>query len=132
MSNTPTLRRPRGKVSMSEAAFLLLAESDEPMHYRTLTKAALRKKLILSAGRTPEQSLRSQLAMEIQRKKAKSRFKAKGEGVYTLSRFGKRLAETPGAEAASAGAPAGEAPQRTRKARSGADRSLKRSLTPAP
>lgn len=89
---TPTLKRPRGKMSMSEAAFNLLKVAEKPMHYRDLTDTALKKKMILTSGKTPEQSLRSQIAMEIRRKGNKSRFVAKGSGIYTLSRFGKRLA----------------------------------------
>jgi hypothetical protein len=99
---------------MSEAAFLLLDKAEAPMHYKALTKAALAKHLILTEGRTPEQSLRSQISLEIRRKKHKSRFLAKGEGVYTLSRFGRKLAK-------------GEVSLvRTRKARSGRSRLLRR------
>lgn len=90
---TPTLKRPRGKMSMSEAAFDLLCRAEKPMHYRDLTDRALKSKLILTAGKTPEQSLRSQIAMEIRRKGKRSRFLAKGNGVYSLSRFGKRLSK---------------------------------------
>jgi restriction system protein len=90
---TPTLKRPKGKMSMSSAAFELLREAENPMHYRKLTDRALKDRLILTSGKTPEQSLRSQISMEIRRKGTKSRFVAKGSGVYALSRFGKRLAK---------------------------------------
>lgn len=89
----PTVKRPRGKMSMSQAAFELLQGAEKPMHYRDLTDRALKKKLILTGGKTPEQSLRSQIAMEIRRKGNRSRFVAKGNGVYALSRFGKKLAK---------------------------------------
>lgn len=89
---TVTVKRPRGKMSMSQAAFELLTSAESPMHYRELTSQALRGKMILTSGKTPEQSLRSQIAMEITRKKKKSRFVAKGSGVYALSAFGKKLA----------------------------------------
>lgn len=114
MPQTQPRRRsaPKPQLSMSQAAFLLLEKAEAPMHYKALTKAALAKELIETAGRTPEQSLRSQISLEIRKKKSKSRFLAKGEGVYTLSRFGKKLAK-------------GEVSLvRTRKARSGKSRLL--------
>lgn len=114
---TQTLKRPRGKVSMSQAAFQLLAEGEKPMHYRDLTDNALKQKLILTSGKTPEQSLRSQIAMEIRRKGNKSRFVAKGHGIYALSRFGKRLAKA-GPDAM---------PSR-RRTRSGSNKSVRRTL----
>ena len=104
-------------MSMSQAAFELLQNAEKPMHYRDLTDRALKKKLILTSGKTPEQSLRSQIAMEIRRKGNKSRFVAKGNGVYSLSRFGKKLAK-------------GEvsATPRRRKAKRGNTKALKRSM----
>lgn len=113
----PTVKRPRGKMSMSQAAFELLQNAEKPMHYRDLTDRALKKKLILTSGKTPEQSLRSQIAMEIRRKGNRSRFVAKGNGVYSLSRFGKKLAK---GEV--------EAMPRRRKAKRGNKKALKRSM----
>lgn len=113
---TPTLKRPKGKMSMSAAAFELLQDAEKPMHYRDLTDRALKDKLILTSGKTPEQSLRSQISMEIRRKGTKSRFVAKGSGIYALSRFGKRLAR-------------GEvAPTRTRAAKRRSGKNAKQAL----
>lgn len=87
------MRKATRKLSFLEAAFTLLVKAGKPMHYRDLTDLALKRKLILTSGKTPEQTLGGLLRLEIRNKGTKSRFFSKGNGIYALSRYGKRLAK---------------------------------------
>lgn len=86
-------------MTMAEAAHRILLKHGKPMHYRELVKRAIAGKMITTAGKTPEQSLRSLMATEFVKRAAKSRFRPKGEGLYGLTPYGKK---TPPAEAAAA------------------------------
>ena len=84
------------KMSMNEAAFRLMARAQKPMHYRDLMDTMLRRRMILTSGKTPEQSLLTGMRNEISRNGKRARFRAMGAGMYRLSRHGKRLAKLPG------------------------------------
>lgn len=93
-----TKRDPK-TMTMAEAAHRLLLKHGKPMHYRELVKRAIAAKMITTAGKTPEQSLRSLMATEFVKRAGKSRFRPRGEGLYALTPYGKK---TPPAEAAAA------------------------------
>lgn len=88
-------RKSLGKLSMSEAAFRLMASENKPMHYKDITDLALKRKMIQTCGLTPDQSLLAGISREIRIKGTRSRFTYKSFGVYGLSRYGKRLAKKP-------------------------------------
>ena len=44
-------------MQFKEAAYVILKESSEPLHYREIASRALRKNLLETAGRTPEASM---------------------------------------------------------------------------
>ncbi len=85
----------RGRMSFTEAAFRLLASERRVMHYQDITDLALKRRMIQSCGLTPGQSLLGGMRSEMIRKPGKCRFEARGNGMYTLSRYGKRLAKKP-------------------------------------
>ncbi len=77
------MRQRSGKMSMTEASFRILAEKRVPMHYREITDLALKRKMILTSGKTPEQTLLGSIRRD-------ERFLAtKTPGVYTLSPLGR-------------------------------------------
>ncbi len=88
-------RKSKGKLSMNEAAFRLLASEGRPMHYEDITGYALKRRMIQSCGLTPAQSMLAGIRREIKNKGTRSRFTYKGIGIYGLSRYGKRLAKKP-------------------------------------
>ena len=88
-------RKSLGKLSMSEAAFRLLASEGKPMHYKDITDLALKRRMIQTCGLTPDQSLLGGIRREIKNKGSRSRFTYKSYGIYGLSRYGKRLAKKP-------------------------------------
>ena len=73
--------------SMLDAAFEILETAGKPLHYKDITKEALSKSLINTAGATPEQSMRSAISREITSKGAGARFKRDPDkkGFYRLT-----------------------------------------------
>lgn len=51
--------------SFKEAAEQILRESGKPLHYKELTKIAIKKNFILSEGKTPWATMNAQLSMDI-------------------------------------------------------------------
>lgn len=77
--------------SMIIAAIKVLEETGKPLHYKDITKAAMARKLIATAGATPEQSMRSAISREITSKGDKARFRRNdkaGKGFYSLTSWG--------------------------------------------
>ena len=60
------------------------------MHYREIMERAIKANMVSTAGKTPEQSLRSLMATEAKKKGKESRFRAKGNGFYELTAYGKK------------------------------------------
>jgi outer membrane biosynthesis protein TonB len=78
--------------SMLDAAFEVLEDAGQPLHYKDITKAALAKDLIKTEGATPEQSMRSAISREISSKGARARFRRNdkvGKGFYSLTYWDK-------------------------------------------
>ncbi len=95
-SATMSESRKKPRMTMAEAAFRILSRKGCPLHYKEITRIALRYKMIESRGKTPEQSMRSTMATEYKKKGRKSRFKPTGDGYYTLTAHGRRLASSAG------------------------------------
>ena len=47
------------------AAYKVLSESDEPLHYREITEKALEKGILETVGATPEASMNAQIRIFI-------------------------------------------------------------------
>jgi len=75
--------------TFADAAYVALAEQGEEMHYKDLTRLVLERRYFVSKGKTPEQSLRSQISREISQKGEEARFVNLDQGIYTLSESAK-------------------------------------------
>jgi len=74
-------------MSFTEAAEHILKEHGKPMHYTEITKLAMKRKLIQTAGRTPEATMYAQIIQETQRREKRGeaqRFDRKGGGMVGL------------------------------------------------
>jgi hypothetical protein len=69
--------------SFHEAALSVLRSENKPLHYREITRLALERGLLTTAGKTPEDSLRVQLAVE-QRRDPRSPIVQTGPGTWAL------------------------------------------------
>jgi len=72
-------------VTFKEAAIKILQESNEPLHYKEITKRSIQNNLIISDGQTPELTLLKNITEDIKINKDKSIFKKVDTGVYTLN-----------------------------------------------
>ena len=113
-------------LSFKEAARAVLEEAGEPLSYKEITRQALRRVLVMTAGRTPEASVNAQLSVDISRKGDESIFVRTAPGVFWLppmARPGRHPAPTrPGKTAMLSSRPAlprlrqdGSAPTDTRR-----------------
>lgn len=66
------------------AAYKVLKSAQSPMTARELTAAAMTRKLLVSEGQTPWQTMKSKLSTDILRHKARSRFMRTGKGRFGL------------------------------------------------
>jgi hypothetical protein len=74
-------------MSFLDAAYEILKEAGEPLHYREIARRALERGLIRTKGRTPEATLRTQLGTSIKRGlegSSPSPFYRVGRGVFGL------------------------------------------------
>lgn len=74
--------------TFADAAYAYLLENPGSVHYKDLTRLVLEKGYFFSRGKTPEQTLRSQLSREIAQKGDEARFVNEAQGVISLSPFG--------------------------------------------
>jgi hypothetical protein len=77
-------------ITMAEAAHRILLASGKKMHYREIMELALKGNMVSTAGKTPEQSLRSLMSTEAKKRGNESRFRPKGNGFYELTTYGKK------------------------------------------
>ncbi|MBE0418184.1 MAG: restriction endonuclease [Coriobacteriia bacterium] len=75
-------------MGMLDAAEKVLRERGEPLHYRDITARAITKGLIITSGKTPEATLNAQVALDIKRRGAASRFMRTAPGVFALREWG--------------------------------------------
>jgi len=71
-------------VSFKLAAIKILEEAKTPLHYEELTKRALEKNLVETSGKTPEETMKSQINTDIKNKGDKSAFVRAEPGVFGL------------------------------------------------
>jgi hypothetical protein len=73
-----------------EAAVAVLRQHGRPLHYKKLVETALRQQLLTHAGRTPEETMQTQLALAIKRAPDRSPFVDVGNGTYGLRSYPSR------------------------------------------
>ena len=71
-------------VSFKLAAIKILEEAKEPLHYNEITKRALEKNLIETSGKTPEETMNSQISTAIKYKGEKTPFIRVKPGYFGL------------------------------------------------
>jgi restriction system protein len=79
--------------SVLDSAAIVLAESDEPLHYKELTRRILERGLWETKGKTPEATINAQLSVDIKRNGGNSVFRRVGRGIFTTS--GPRVVSKP-------------------------------------
>jgi len=91
-SKKSSAKKTKKKGSMLDAAEFLLEEAGDSLHYKILTREAISRKLIDTAGSTPEQSMRSAISRDISRKGDNARFfrDPKKKGHYRLTKWNKK------------------------------------------
>ncbi|MDF7801289.1 HTH domain-containing protein [Pontiellaceae bacterium B1224] len=72
-------------MSALDAAVRVLEQAGRPLHYREITKQALKSGLWSTAGKTPEATVNARLAVDIKRNGKASRFARYGRGVFGLN-----------------------------------------------
>ncbi len=71
-----------------DAAEKILHDAAEPLHYLQITAQILAQELWLTEGKTPEATINARLAVDIKRKRVKSRFMRTEPGVFALREWG--------------------------------------------
>lgn len=90
---------PPGKTERREGALgaieTVLEEAAQPLHYLEITRRVLSRRLWRSAGKTPAQTIKARLTVDIQEKGAASRFVRLERGVYGLKKKSAKPAAKP-------------------------------------
>lgn len=71
-------------MTVMEAAYVVLKEAKQPLHYTEITKRILERGLWTTQGKTPEHTVNAQLVTEINNNGEKSQFRRYGPGIYGL------------------------------------------------
>ena len=71
--------------SFKDIAYQILKETGRPLHSKEITKIALNKGWLKTAGKTPEATMNAQLVVDINSKKEKSRFIKTDPSVFWLN-----------------------------------------------
>lgn len=71
--------------SFKDAAYQILVEAGKSLHSKEITKIALKRGLLETAGKTPENTMNAQLVMDINSKGALSRFKKAGPSIFAVN-----------------------------------------------
>ncbi len=69
----------------SVSALVLLENKCEALHYQEIAKRASKKKLKLTGGKTPEETLRRDISQDIHKNNQESIFRKSGDGIYGLN-----------------------------------------------
>ena len=72
-------------MNAKDAAYKVLKEASEPLHYKEITRRMLNAELWTSYGKTPAATVNAQLAVDIKKKGEGSRFKRAGKGIYAVN-----------------------------------------------
>ena len=70
--------------SFKEIAYQILNEANKPLHSKEITKIALDRGWLKTAGKTPEATMNAQLVVDINSKKDKSQFIKTGPSTFAL------------------------------------------------
>lgn len=71
--------------SFKDIAYQILKEAGKPLHSKEITKIALQRGWLKTAGKTPEATMNAQLIVDINTKKEKSYFVKAGPSVFRLN-----------------------------------------------
>jgi hypothetical protein len=71
--------------TFKDVAFQILQEINKPLHSKEITAIALKRGWLKTAGKTPEATMNSQLVVDINTKKDKSRFVKTSPSVFCLN-----------------------------------------------
>ena len=71
--------------SFKDIAYQILKEAVKPLHSKEITKIALEKGWLITAGKTPEATMRAELIVDINSKKDKSRFIKTSPAIFGLN-----------------------------------------------
>lgn len=71
--------------SFKDIAYQILEEVNKPLHSKEITKIALKRSWLKTAGKTPEATMNAQLIVDINLKKDKSRFIKTGPSTFGLN-----------------------------------------------
>ncbi|MBK7827154.1 winged helix-turn-helix domain-containing protein [Nannocystis sp.] len=82
-----------------DAAEAVLRDEGGPLHYREITDRALKRRLWTSEGKTPEATVNSRLAVDIQERGEESRFERVSPGTFSLRNVRKNGRGARGADA---------------------------------
>lgn len=71
--------------SFKDIAYQILKEAGKPLHSKEITKIALQRGWLKTAGKTPEATMNAQLIVDINSKGELSRFKKTGPSIFALN-----------------------------------------------
>jgi hypothetical protein len=71
--------------TFKEIAYHILKEARKPLHSKEITRMALKKEWLNTAGKTPEATMNAQLIVDINLKKEKSRFIKTGASTFAIN-----------------------------------------------
>ncbi|MDD5774905.1 MAG: group I intron-associated PD-(D/E)XK endonuclease [Candidatus Omnitrophica bacterium] len=71
--------------SFKELAYQVLKEVGKPLHSKEITRIAIERGLLKTAGKTPEATMNAQLVVDINVKKERSRFNKTGASTFALN-----------------------------------------------
>lgn len=80
--------------SFKDLAFQILKEVGKPLHSKEITKIALDRGWLKTAGKTPEATMNAQLVVDINSKKEKSRFVKAAPSTFGLNFEYKEISKT--------------------------------------
>ncbi|MDP3763555.1 MAG: group I intron-associated PD-(D/E)XK endonuclease [bacterium] len=71
--------------SFKEIAYQILKDAGKPLHSNEITKIAIDRGWLKTAGKTPGATMNAQLVVDINSKKDKSRFKKAGKSTFAIN-----------------------------------------------
>jgi hypothetical protein len=74
-------------MNFREAALRVLRDEGRPLHYEEIARIALERGYIEPKGRTPEDSISTELSRDMRKNGAKSEFLKVDRGTYSLKEF---------------------------------------------
>jgi restriction system protein len=75
-------------MNVLQAVEQVLAEAEEPLHYREITERILQRQWWTTHGKTPEQTVSARITTDINQHSSSSHFQRTAEGTYALRRWG--------------------------------------------